>query len=761
MPRLAIEAHGVVQGVGMRPFVHRAAINRRLVGWVQNRRGAVAIEVQGDRESLSEFVEALEHDCPRPASIERIVVREVEERDERTFAIVDSVVDTALGPTIGPDLGICRECSAEMDDPADRRHRYPFTNCAGCGPRFTIVESPPYDRSRTSMKDFAMCEDCAREYSERCDRRFHAQPIACPTCGPRLWLLSPEGRRVASADEALQRAARAVAAGGILALQGIGGFQLVADATNEEAVQRLRARKHRESKPFAVMFSSLESIRRSCDVSAEEEHALTSPAAPILLLARGDAPLAEGVAPLNPRIGAMLPYSPLHRLLVAEVGRPIVCTSGNLSDEPMCVNEHEALDRLGTIADVFLVHDRGVVRPADDSVGRVGPQGLMLLRRARGYAPLALRLGEPTPVVLALGGHLKSTVALSIDGQAIVSQHLGDTSSVEGERLLARTADDLLAFYGARPEVIACDLHPDYASSLLAERLALSYGATLERVQHHHAHAAACIAEHRLAEPVLGVVWDGAGYGEDGTLWGGEFLLCEGSRATRVAHLRCFPLPGGERALREPSRAALGLLYEAVGAARAAVHAHAWFGADGSVLQTMVARSLNSPLTSSVGRLFDAIAALVGLRACNRHEAEAASALEFAAGTIDSEAPVDPYEIRLRTGCPAIADWEPLVRAVLDDWERGVSVARISARFHESLARLAEEVSVRVGAGSIVLTGGCFQNARLLARTHERLARRGFRVRVPRLYPPNDGGLSLGQILVASRRFRERGTSCA
>lgn len=575
MPRLAIEAQGVVQGVGMRPFVHRLAAHHRLVGWVRNSPGAVRIEVQGDRESLRSFVRTLEADCPPPAEVHRTEVREIDEREETSFRILDSAGGLDVGPSLPADLAVCAECAAETDTPGSRRYRYPFTNCARCGPRFTIVLSLPYDRERTSMSGFTMCADCAAEYHCPSDRRFHAQPIACPACGPRLSLLSADGVSIARGDEALCQAALAVRSGQVLALKGIGGFQLVVDATNGKAVARLRTRKRREEKPLAVMFPSLVAVRRSCKLSADEEQALASPAAPIVLLRRNGDGVADEVAPDNPRIGAMLPYSPLHRLLLGEVARPIVCTSGNLSDEPMCVTEDEALHRLRGVADLFLVHDRPVARPADDSVARVGPEGLTLLRRARGWAPLPVRLSEPTPLVLALGAHLKSTVALAIRGEIVVSQHLGDLHTAEGVTRMARTARELLRFYDVRPELVACDLHPDYASSRLAEELASAHGVPLARVQHHHAHVASCMAEHGLRGAALGVAWDGSGLGEDGTLWGGEFLRCEGSRARRIAHLRTFPLPGGERAMREPARAALGLLHELTGG-NADAYGSAW-----------------------------------------------------------------------------------------------------------------------------------------------------------------------------------------
>jgi len=756
--RLAIEASGIVQGVGMRPFVYRAATERGLVGWVQNEAGAVRIEVQGGSNDVRAFVEKLTHGCPLPASIERIVVREVEELDEASFRILGSVETSEPYPAIPTDLAVCDECAAELDDPGARRYRYPFANCTRCGPRFTIVEGLPYDRERTSMKGFTMCPDCAAEYGAPTDRRFHAQPIACPACGPQLTLRSAERHVLGRHDTALCLAAASVVAGEVVAIKGIGGYQLLADATSTQAVARLRACKHREAKPFAVMFPSLAALRRCCIVSEEEERELASPAAPILLVRRRGGVLADEVAPNNPLVGAMLPYSPLHRLLSNEIARPFVCTSGNLSDEPMCTDDADALDRLGGIADLFLLHDRPIVRPADDSVGRVGPDGLTLLRRARGYAPLPWRLAERTPIVLALGAQLKSTVALAMRGQVVVSQHLGDMHSAAAVSLLARTADDLLRFYDVRPEVVACDAHPDYASTRLAEQLATLYGVPLLRVQHHHAHVAAAIAEYALEGPVLGIAWDGSGYGWDHSIWGGEFLWCEGVEARRVAHLRPFGLVGGAQAVREPRRAALGVLHEAFGE-EVADYGQRWFGAvDGAVLARMLSRACSSPRTTSMGRLFDAVAALVGLGERARFEGEAAMALEFVAESVDG---VEPYAIRVQPGDPLVADWEPLVRAVLDDVRAGVPVSIISARFHETLAALAEDVATRVGAPCVVLTGGCFQNARLARRAAERLERRDFRVQVPRAFPPNDGGLSLGQVLVASRRALQGGSACA
>jgi hydrogenase maturation protein HypF len=756
--RFAVSVQGIVQGVGFRPFVYGAATQRGLSGWVKNRTDGVCLEVQGPADAVRDFLDALRHNSPPAARIERIDTAEVAAAIDDGFRIVESATGAHVSPTVAADQATCTECIAELESPAERRYRYPFTNCTRCGPRYTIIEALPYDRARTAMKRFSLCAACAAEYHHPSDRRFHAQPIACPTCGPAVRLLLADGRELATGEEAIRRAGEEILSGQVLALQGLGGFQLLVDATCANAVARLRRRKQREEKPFAVMFPSLEALRPLCALSAAEEALLTSPEAPIVLVRRlrqgsAGSAIATGVAPRNPRLGVMLPYTPLHRLLLGEVGRPLVCTSGNLCEEPMCIDEVEARSRLGTVADRFLVHDRPIVRPVDDSVVRIGPAGLQVLRRARGFAPLPLPLATGASCILALGGQLKSTVALAKQGHVTVSQHLGDLFSLEGALLLERTVSDLLSFLDATPDVIACDSHPDYASSRLAERLASTWGIPLERVQHHHAHVAACMAEHGLSDAVLGLAWDGAGLGADGVLWGGEALLVEGSTFRRVAHLRPFSLPGGEQAMREPRRAALGLLYEIFGREAAAYSGEAFSAPETALLLRMLERRLNSPRTTSMGRLFDAVASLAGVRGQAGFEGQAAMELEFAAADVD-----DPiaYPIPLDDGEPAVADWEPLVRAVLSDRKRGLSPAHVSARFHNALAALAGEIAQRVGLPRVVLSGGCFQNLRLSRAVRERLVSLGFAVYMPQLYPPNDGGLSLGQVLVAALRRKEQ-----
>jgi hydrogenase maturation protein HypF len=784
--RLAIAVQGVVQGVGFRPFVYNAARAAGLSGWVRNEADMVRIEVQGDPARLESFLQTLRHAHPPQARIDSLEAQETpcEDGPAPAFQIRSSAGRAAPRPTIPADLATCPECVEEIRTPGQRRYGYPFTNCTNCGPRWSIIERLPYDRPRTSMARFTMCPDCRAEYEDPADRRFHAQPIACPRCGPTLRMLDVQGNQTAVEQAALSTAAEAVLAGRIVAVKGLGGFQLLVDATSARAVAWLRQRKGRPHRPFALMLPSLAEVRRRCQVSDAEARALASHEAPIVLLRRRhdrDAPadVVEDVAPDNPYLGVMLPYTPLHHLLMAAIGRPIVCTSGNLSDEPMAITTDDALRRLGSIADVLLTHDRPIVRPVDDSVARVGPDGLQVLRRARGFAPLPIELGLAGPTIVALGGHLKNTVALAlgsdrvrethpqattVDGasvraarltQVVMSPHIGDLDNVLSVEVHRRVIRDLVDFFEVVPEVVACDLHPDYASTREAEALAAQWDVPLVRVQHHHAHVAACIAEHRLEGPVLGLAWDGTGYGPDGTVWGGEALVCEGAAFTRVAHLRTFALPGGDKAVRQPRRSALGVLFAVLGE-QAAQHAADWFRpTELDTLLSLLTRSLHAPRTSSMGRLFDAVAAMCGLPPVISFEGQAAMALEFAAERLADHALPrgDAYPLPLSGEVPAVADWEPLIRAVLRDAKAGQPPSRIGIRFHNALAELAVAVARRSGCSQLVLSGGCFQNALLTDRVRRRLLESGFGVYTHRRVPPGDGGIALGQVAVATRQM--------
>jgi hydrogenase maturation protein HypF len=759
--RARLAVRGVVQGVGFRPFVHRVATELGLRGWVRNSSGGVSIEVEGPESGLQELGRRILGDRPRNAAIQCLETTILDPIGYESFEIRESSDDGPASTLILPDVATCADCLREILTPEDRRYRYPFTNCTHCGPRFSIIEALPYDRRNTSMKRFALCAPCRREYEDPADRRFHAQPTACPECGPRLSLWDASGAVRDRGDAALRAAARALGEGRIVAVKGLGGFHLMVDAADGRAVRRLRRRKRREEKPLAVMCPDLETAARLCELSAPERRLLTAPEAPIVLLRRrsGDAgDVAPEVAPGNPQLGVLLPYTPLHHLLLGDFARTLVATSGNLSEEPICTDEGDALERLGGIADLFLVHDRPIVRHVDDSVARVCLGREQLLRRARGYAPLPVPLPRGGDPILALGGQLKSSVALALDGNAFLSQHIGDLSSEPALDVFRRVAGDLVSLYGAPRARIAADLHPDYAST----RHAVSLGREVTPVQHHHAHVAACMAENELTGEVLGVSWDGTGYGPDGTVWGGEFLLCDGASYERVAHLRRFPLPGGERAVREPRRSAAGVLYEIWGEAaldRTELAPIAAFSPEERrVLGRMLARRLNAPLTSSAGRLFDAVAALLDLRQRDAFEGQAAMAVEFAAGEAEP-APglrlevrdLDPERDHTAGGGAAaryVVDWEPLLRGLVARVAGSELPAALAAAFHLALAGAIVEVARLVGCERLALSGGCFQNRLLTERTAAALAAAGFRAYWHQRVPPNDGGIALGQAAV-------------
>jgi len=746
--RARVIVRGAVQGVGFRPFVYRHATELGLRGWVLNSAQGVFIDVEGAGNTVREFVQRLETEKPRRALIRSIECSYVEAAGYERFEIRESDEAGGKSVLIQPDLATCADCAREICDPADRRYRYPFTNCTNCGPRFSIIESLPYDRANTSMKKFAMCPECSREYHDPLDRRFHAQPIACPRCGPQLELWDGGGTVLSRCNDALLDGARLIREGGILALKGIGGFQLLVDARSESAVHRLRERKHREEKPFALMFPSLALLGEACGISPSEESLLLSSESPIVLLYRltdFSAVFSNSVAPNNPFLGAMLPYSPLHHLLMAEIGFPVVATSGNLSDEPICTDEHEALERLRGIADFYLVHDRPIVRHMDDSIARILLGREQVLRRARGYAPFPIRVEAALPTILAVGAHIKASVALSVGTEIFISQHIGDLETAAAHAAFRKTAADLPRLYDAVPEAIACDMHPDYLSTQFAAR----HPAPSFPVQHHFAHVLACMAENDLDPPVLGVAWDGTGYGTDGTVWGGEFLLANGSGFERVGHLRQFRLPGGDAAVKEPRRSALGLLFEIFGDElweRADLLA-AFSKQETRLLRQMLAKQLNAPLTSSAGRVFDAVAALIGLRQNSSFEGQAAMELEFAAEPWIADA--WPFEIR-----GPVIDWEPTIRALLRDCAAGATVGALSSRFHNTLAEMIAAVARQSGQETIVLTGGCFQNHFLTVRAVERLSAGGFDVHWHQRVPPNDGGIAPGQIIGAAQAMR-------
>ncbi|MBX7185769.1 MAG: carbamoyltransferase HypF [Vicinamibacteria bacterium] len=742
--RLRVYVRGAVQGVGFRPTVYRIATELGLSGWVINSPAGVEVDLEGAEGAIARFVPTLLEEKPPRAIIQGLETRSLDPLGQNGFEVRDTRTSGPATTLVQPDIAVCGDCQREMLDPADRRFGYPFINCTNCGPRFTIIESLPYDRERTTMARFPMCPVCRAEYEDPRDRRFHAQPNACPECGPQLALWDPSGAVVATRADALTAAVDAIRAGRIVAVKGVGGFHLMCDARSEASVSELRRRKRREEKPFALMFPDPASVRAACDVRPIEEQLLTSPEAPIVLLRRRSTLLAPGIAPGNPYLGALLPYAPLHHLMMRALGFPVVATSGNLTDEPIVTDERDALDRLAGIADVLLIHDRPIARYADDSIARIVGGRPMLLRRARGYAPLPLATVESREPILAVGAHLKNTIGFSVDGQLMLSHHLGDLETPQALEGFHDVVARLPGLYGLEPGIVAHDLHPDYASTQHAETLRGRHVG----VQHHAAHVFACMADNELTGEVLGVSWDGTGLGADGTIWGGEFLRVRGGAFRRVAHLRTFPLVGGDAAAREPRRAALGLLYEAEGDAvfeRDDFEARLGYGAgELRVLRSALTTGTGVARTSSAGRLFDGVAGLIGLRQRAAFEGQAAMELEFAATDATD---VDAYPFGLEG---EIVDWAPMVGAIESDRRKGDGVPRIARRFHSTLTEMIVAVAMREELPRVCLTGGCFQNVLLAETTIEALRAKGLTPYWHQRVPPNDGGIALGQLVAAS-----------
>ncbi len=783
--RMRIDVEGTVQGVGFRPFVYRLVRELELTGWVQNTRSGVLIEVEGDSPAIETFLRRLRTDAPAAASLESIRTKAIPVLADRSFTIDRSAESGQRTLVIPPDFATCADCLRELMDPRDRRFGYPFLTCTQCGPRYSLLTSIPYERSNTTMAGFELCPACRTEYSIESDRRFHAEPIACPTCGPRLSLWNEQGQEIVAGKESLRQAQVLLDQGLIVAVKGLGGFQLWVDAKSGEAVHRLRDRKRRPEKPFAVLFPSIDEVRDYCLLSSNEEVLLRSPQAPIVLVRkRQDAVLAEAVAPGNPYLGAMLPATPLHHLLIASLQRPMVATSGNRSEEPIVTNEQEALVRLKGIADALLVHDRPIARPVDDSVVLVMPKRfeaegtkqaeklpaeVVILRRARGYAPLAIRWrdnatdGGAQGSILAVGGHLKNTLALLTGNRVVLSQHLGDLSTLEADRAFRQAVADLQQLLHVTPLAIACDLHPDYRSTSFARELAANLSVPLVPVQHHHAHVASCMAEHQLDGEVLGIAWDGAGYGTDGQVWGGEFLIASYRQFTRVASLIPFRLLGGEAAMKEPGRSAAAVLWELMGDEMLGYDFPFWKMTDDqrAQLASLLRSGVASPWTTSMGRLFDAVASLTGLCRQASFEGQAAMGVQFAAEQ-EVEAggvTVEGYPMDLvpshSSDTKWMIDWRPMVSDMQDDLRRGCRLGYIAVRFHVGLAVATVRVAQAAGLPRVVLTGGCFQNRLLLSLVRHRLESAGFTVYNHHLVPPNDGGLSLGQAVVAAQRLND------
>lgn len=754
--RRQIEVSGIVQGVGFRPFVFRLAKNRGLTGTIRNTSAGVTIEVQGAPQAVDQFVTCLPVEAPPLARITSITALEVPTKDETEFRIVSSEAGAAR-TLISPDIAICSDCLRELFDPADRRYRYPFINCTNCGPRFTIVRDIPYDRASTSMAVFPMCARCRAEYDDPLNRRFHAQPNACPDCGPHVELWDNSGSNIADGDP-VGKAVEALRGGQVVAVKGLGGFHLAADALNPAAVKLLRERKRRVEKPFAIMVPDVATACRLCEVNDAARKVLESVQRPIALLPRNPScEVSDEVSPRNRDLGIFLPYTPLHYLLLDQ-GKfaALVMTSGNLSEEPIAIDNQEALQRLHGLADFFLVHNRDILLRCDDSVVRPTNMGIRHLRRSRGFVPVPVFLKDEQPSILAVGGELKNTICLTKGKHAFLSQHIGDLENTEGYKFFAEAIDHLKNILEIEPETVAYDLHPDYFST----RWALQQeGMHLVGVQHHHAHIASCMAENHLEGQVIGIALDGTGYGTDGKIWGGEVLLAGYESFERRAHLEYVSLPGGAAAIREPWRMAVSYLAHHFGREFLEFPIPFVRQLDNRKTETllrMIEQNINSPLTSSCGRLFDAIAALVGVRQRVNYEAQAAIELEMAMAASSGDR---SYPLTITPqGDTWIIGTRSMFEALLDDLEKDVPVADMSRRFHNGLiqvfAEVAEEMRDGTGLNRVCLSGGTFNNAYLCDGLESRLSSAGFEVFTQNEVPAGDGGLSLGQAIVAARRIK-------
>ncbi len=789
MQGLRVHITGIVQGVGFRPFVYNLATRMDLKGWVRNTSAGVDIEADGERDVLDAFVKALRDEAPTLSHIDELTASFGPANGFRSFEIVHSEsIDSAFQP-ISPDVAICDDCLRELFDPLDRRYRYPFINCTNCGPRFTIIKDIPYDRPKTTMAPFAMCPDCEREYRDPTNRRFHAQPVACPVCGPHVWLECLNVgtfERSNIEDDAIRETRRLLAEGKIVAIKGLGGFHLACDATNAKSVSELRQRKLRVDKPFALMMPDLETIERHCLVNDAERELLQSTARPIVLLKRKpESNIAKEVAPKQDTIGVMLPYTPLHYLLLDRgpltVDRDavhrlpptvLVMTSGNLSEEPIATDNDEARQRLSSLADAFLMHDRAIYIRCDDSVVRVFSDQLSVnsnqsllntehrslntypIRRSRGYAPFPVKLPFEVPQVLATGSELKNTFCITNKNYAFLSHHIGDMENYETLKSFEQGVEHFERLFRVKPEAIACDMHPNYLATRYALERAERENLPTFSVQHHHAHIAACMAEHGLdgSRPVIGLSFDGTGYGEDGAIWGGEFLIADYKSYQRPFHLQYFPLSGGDASIKKPARTALALLWSlGLDWDEHLASVVEFNKEERDLLHAQLEKKINTPMTSSMGRLFDAAAALAGVRQIVNYEGQAA--IEFEALADPDEARSYPFALE-RAQVGVLSGIEALVKDVMV----GIPVSKISARFHNGLANAVRtavnKMSRDTGIREVALSGGVWQNLTLIGRTLSLLRSDGFTIYIHRQVPTNDGGLSLGQVVIAANRLR-------
>jgi len=751
---LRISVRGVVQGVGFRPFVYQLATKHNLKGWVCNTSGDVKIEVEGERRVLDRFLDDLVAQAPPLARLEDVSVTSHAPQGYSGFEIRHSIAEEGKYQLVSPDIATCKPCLGEVLTPGDRRYRYPFTNCTNCGPRFTIIEDIPYDRPKTTMRNFKMCPQCQREYDDPMDRRFHAQPNACPRCGPSLKLVDGAGNPVPG-DDVLATAAGFLKEGKVLAIKGLGGFLLACDATSDKAVKLLRERKRRPFKPLAIMVSTLDEVRKHCLVSEKEEELLASPQCPIVLLRRKEgSTVSPAVAPNLKYLGVMLPYTPLHHVLLRETGLPLVMTSGNLSEEPIAKDNDEALRRLKGIPDYFLMHNRDIYSRYDDSVTIVELNKPQIVRRARGYAPYPIHLPFNSKQILACGAELKNTFCLTKDNYAFLSQHIGDLENLETMEHFEATLELYQKLFRITPEVVAYDMHPEYLSTKYARSLGDKHkGLKLVPVQHHHAHIVSCMVENGVEDKVIGISFDGTGYGSDGRIWGGEFLIADYKGFERVGHLEYVPLPGGTVAIERPYRMAVSYLLTLLG--KDALTSDLAFLKEVSsqeleLIKKQLEKGINSPLTSSCGRLFDAVSALIGIRGKIDYEAQAAIEMEMASD--ENERGSYPFVIADKDGMN-IVHLKVLFSAIIQDIKNNVSQSRVSMKFHRTMAemvvQMCQRLAKRSGIKKVALSGGVFQNRLLLRLTVAALEEAGFEVLTHSKVPTNDGGVSLGQAVIA------------
>ncbi len=760
-----ISVHGIVQGVGFRPFVYGLATKHNLKGWVCNTSEDVKIEIEGEREAIEQFRSDLEMQAPPLAHIEGIAISYHPPIGYKSFEIRQSIIEEGKYQLISPDIATCKACLGELLNPGDRRHRYPFTNCTNCGPRFTIIEDMPYDRPKTTMRYFQMCSQCQAEYDNPLDRRFHAQPNACPKCGPQVELVDNQGKRVIVSD-ALTSASQLLREGKIVAIKGLGGFLLACDATSETAVKILRQRKRRSSKPFAIMVTDMREVKRHCYVSPQEEKLLGSPQSPIVLMKwKDNSSVSREVAPNLQYLGVMLPYTPLHHVLLRDTQLPLVMTSGNLSEEPIAKDNDEALRRLSGIADYFLIHNRDIYSRYDDSVAMVERGARQLVRRARSYAPYPIILPFKAKLVLGCGAEMKPTFCLTQDNYAFLSQHIGDMENMETMEHFVNTISLYKRLFRVEPEIIAYDLHPDYLATKYAQELGRSFATAqdsacikLTPVQHHHAHIVSCMADNGLESPVIGVALDGTGMGSDGHIWGGEFLVADYHSFSRAGHLEYLPLPGGDAAIKRPYRIAIGYILSLLG--ESALNQELPPMKEVSkieieIIKRQIEKGINSPLTSSMGRLFDAVSALIGIRGEIDYEGQAAVELEMAAykeNYADNEASY-PYHMTEDKGI-RIVQLGALLSAIIEELKQGTSQGIISVKFHNTIAKMVNEmcqaIANETGIKQVALSGGVFQNRLLLGKTVNLLETNGFQVFTHKQVPCNDGGISLGQAVIAN-----------